>query len=240
MKRFVHLKLNYQMENKRNNTSFILLLALVLLSASMVFLASRYISKLERQIYQRDSLIRELSISDELVKEYFNIEIDSSGHKISYSLKEDKKTRVVERIETIKESQFSFDGETISPDEVVKRYYELQDKTISLSKEYQSLINKYNTLADRFNSNYKIIDSLRTAKNISDLELNTIQNAYGIKASCDVSGNTYKFSLHGTKQIDSALLLLPYYRDYINYDPKDNSWNVELPMKRGTVKIQTK
>lgn len=228
------------MENKRNNSSLILLLALVLLIASMAFVASRYISKLESQIYQRDSLIRELSISDELVKEYFNIEIDSIGHKISYSLKDDKKTRVVERIETIRESQFSFDGKTISPDEVVKRYYELQNEANSLSREYHSLISKYNSLADRFNSNYKIIDSLRTAKNISDLKLNSIQNAYGIKANCDVSGNTYKFSLSGNKQIDSALLLLPYYRDYISYDPQDNSWNVELPRKRGTVKIQTK
>ena len=228
------------MENKRNNSSLILLLALVLLIASMAFVASRYISKLESQIYQRDSLIRELSISDELVKEYFNIEIDSTGHKISYSIKDDKKTRVVERIETIRESPFSFDGKTISPDEVVKRYYELQNEANSLSREYHSLISKYNSLADRYNSNYKIIDSLRTAKNISDLKLNSIQNAYGIKANCDVSGNTYKFSLSGNKQIDSALLLLPYYRDYISYDPQDNSWNVELPRKRGTVKIQTK
>ena len=228
------------MENKRNNSSLILLLALVLLIASMAFVASRYISKLESQIYQRDSLIRELSISDELVKEYFNIEIDSTGHKISYSLKDDKKTRVEERIETIRESQFSFDGKTISPDEVVKRYYELQNEANSLSREYHSLISKYNSLADRFNSNYKIIDSLRTAKNISDLKLNSIQNAYGIKANCDVSGNTYKFSLSGNKQIDSALLLLPYYRDYISYDSQDNSWDVELPRKRGTVKIQTK
>lgn len=171
---------------------------------------------------------------------YFNIEIDSTGHKVSYSLKDDKKTRVVERIETIRESQFSFDGETISPDEVVKRYYELQNEANALNQEYQSLVSKYNSLADRFNSNYKIIDSLRTAKNISDLKLNSIQNAYGIKANCDVSGNTYKFSLHGTKQIDSALLLLPYYREYITYDPQDNSWNIELPRKRGIVKIQTK
>ena len=157
------------------------MLALVLLIASMAFVASRYISKLESQIYQRDSLIRELSISDELVKEYFNIEIDSTGHIISYPLKDDKKTRVVERIETIREFQFSFDGKTISPDEVVKRYYELQNEANSLSREYHSLISKYNSLAYRFNSNYKIIDSLRTAKNISDLKLNSIQNAYGIK-----------------------------------------------------------
>lgn len=227
------------MENKRNNSSLILSLVLILLIASMAIVASRYISKLERQIYQRDSLIRELSISDQLVKEYFNIEIDSTGHKVSYSLKDDKKTRVVERIETIRESQFSFDGETVSPDEVVKRYNELQNEANALSKEYQSLISKYNSLVDRFNSNYKIIDSLHTAKNISDLKLNSIQNAYGIKANCVVSGNTYKFSLSGTKQIDSALLLLPYYRDYINYDSQDNSWNIELPRKRGIVKIKT-
>ena len=68
-----------------------LLLALILLIASMAIVASRYISKLERQIYQRDSLIRELSISDQLVKEYFNIEIDSTGHKVSYSLKKELK-----------------------------------------------------------------------------------------------------------------------------------------------------
>ena len=126
-----------------------LLLALILLIASMAIVASRYISKLERQIYQRDSLIRELSISDQLVKEYFNIEIDSTGHKVSYSLKDDKKTRVVERIETIRESQFSFDGKTVSPDEVIKKYNELQNEANSLNKEYHSLINKYNSLADR-------------------------------------------------------------------------------------------
>ncbi len=221
------------MENKRNLSSLILLLTLIFLVASMAIMTSRHISKLERQVYQRDSLIKQLSISDELVKEYFNIEIDSTGHMISYSLKDNKKTRVVETVETIRESQFSLDGESISPDEVVKRYNKL-------NRDYHSVLSRYNFLVNKLESNYRTIDSLRSAKSISDLKLNTIQNAYGINARCDVSGNTYKFSLRGTKQIDSALLLLPYYRDYMNYDHRDSSWIVKLPEKKGVVRIKIK
>ena len=35
-----------------------------------------YISKLENQIIERDNLIKELTVSEELVKEYFNVEYD--------------------------------------------------------------------------------------------------------------------------------------------------------------------
>ena len=55
-----------------------------------------YISKLEEQIIERDNLIQELTISEDLVKEYFNVEYDSISNTKSYILKDSKKTRVIE------------------------------------------------------------------------------------------------------------------------------------------------
>lgn len=227
--------MNDHMENKRQFSYLILLVIAVILLFTVFTISSHYIVRLERQIDQRDSLIRELSISDALVREYFNIEQDSSGHRTSYSLKDEKKTRVVERIETIKESQFSFDGKNISANEVAKKYLELQESAQKLNSEYNALIRRFNSLVKKYNTD---IDSLREVTSISGLKLSSIQNKYGISAKYTVSGNSHMCSLSGTEQIDSALLLLPYYRDCLEYEQIDDSWNVTLPKNKGRVKIQ--
>ena len=104
------------MENSRRFIYLGVLVIAFIMLVSFFAVDIRYISKLEHQIAQRDSLIRELSFSDELVKEYFNIEKDSIGHKTSFSLKDEKKTRIIEHIETVKESTFSLNGKDISAD----------------------------------------------------------------------------------------------------------------------------
>lgn len=228
------------MENSRKYALYSLLIALVIICASLLVINRNYIDNLERQINQRDSLIRELSVSDEIVKEYFNIETDSTGLNRRFSLKNDKKTRIIERIETVHEQQFIIDGKDISAKEVLERYVEFQNQANTIADDNKRLREKYNNLVDKFNSNNRTIDSLRREINIAGLKLNTIQNAYGLSSKCTISGNTYKLSISGNKQIDSALLILPYFRDYLKYEQRDNSWNITLPEKKGSVKIQYK
>lgn len=218
------------MENSRRFIYLGVLVIAFIMLVSFFAVDIRYISKLEHQIAQRDSLIRELSFSDELVKEYFNIEKDSIGHKTSFSLKDEKKTRIIEHIETVKESTFSLNGKDISADKLVEKYN-------TLNSDYNALARKYNSLVKKFNSE---TDSLRTGKNISDLKLNSIQNAYGIRVNCDVLGNTYRFHISGTKQIDSALILLPYFRENLRYEQADSSWIIYLPKNQKKIKIKKK
>ena len=53
-----------------------------------------YIDKLESQITERDSLISRLTISEALVKEYFDIEQDSLTNELIYTLKSSKQEPV--------------------------------------------------------------------------------------------------------------------------------------------------
>ena len=50
----------------------------------------KYSYNLEHQIYERDSIIEELAYSNNIVKEYFNIKIDTVNNKMIYALKEEK------------------------------------------------------------------------------------------------------------------------------------------------------
>ena len=62
----------------RTNFPIIAILAFMFGSLYANYISMSYIEELESQIVQRDSLIRELSISNDLVKEYFDISYDSN------------------------------------------------------------------------------------------------------------------------------------------------------------------
>lgn len=53
-----------------------------------------------------------------------------------------------------------------------------------------------------------------------------VERRYGLKFYHEKNGNTYKFLLKA-ERIDSALMLLPYFRDRLTYNAKKEYWEIE-------------
>ena len=132
----------------------IAILAGVILSLMLsLFFCINYSVSLEKQIYQRDSLIRALSFSDKLVRDYFDIKEDTLNKTRSYTLKDDMKTKIIERHEYI------FDGRKIGPEELIAEYQKLAinynqliDEHKKLAVDYNQLIVEHNKLVENYNS----------------------------------------------------------------------------------------
>ncbi len=160
-----------------------------------------YIDSLENQIRERDELIRSLSFRSELVDGYFDVKVDSTRNITSYILKDSKKTKIIEtHSEHIKTTIEKYDDELIS--------------------NYNRLVDEYNSISVENSKNKTIIKEQKVA-----LEL--IEKNYQIKYRVSVDSIYARTVLFNTEKVDSALLLLPYYRDKIKkFD--DKTWTISV------------
>ncbi|MCQ2214896.1 MAG: hypothetical protein MJZ31_03135 [Bacteroidales bacterium] len=142
-----------------------------------------YVSELENQITERDRLIQNLSFRSNLVEEYFDIKVDSTQNTTSYMLKDSKKTRIIEHKET------------------------------TIEKCDEELISNYNKLVEEYKliniENFKYKNKISEQKKVLEL----IERNYQINYNVSVDSIYSRIKLINTEKIDSALLLLPYYRD---------------------------
>lgn len=168
--------------------------------------STQYIFEVEKEIEYRDSLIKKMTLSDELVKRYFDISFDSIKNETFYSLKKEKLATIT--------SMKSF---------VEDRPAEIIETTVIKEQGIDSLINSFDILLHDYNllvrwANMKA-DSLEQSKIALEL----------IKKNFDI---TYKFERDKDKsrlylisdKADSAFLLLPYFRDKIQYDSENKCW----------------
>ena len=214
------------------NCFFFAILAMIVIGLVFNF---RYINSLENQVYQRDSLIRELSFSDQLVREYFDVQVDSLNHSRSYTLKDNKKTRIIER----REYSVEIDGKKYNFDQLLQKY-------IKLVQEYNSLVDDYNKLVaelDRsavalnesrqtIRSIYQKTDSLESLLNEKQYYLSSIARAYGIVCKTKREGNTIHYSMNGSPKLDSALRIFPYFKDLAVYNKEKDTWTISVPNKK--------
>ena len=93
--------------NRLLKLAFLWLIAVLLLLTYLFYDATEQISILDSQIEQRDSLIKELSTSNDLIKEYFDVKYDSVKKEKIYVLKDSKKTKVeVEKWKAIHDVEY--------------------------------------------------------------------------------------------------------------------------------------
>lgn len=215
--------------NRLLKLAFLWLIAVLLLLTYLFYDATEQISILDSQIEQRDSLIKELSNSNDLIKEYFDIKYDSTKNEKTYVLKDSKKTRIeVERwkhdVEYIKgEDTFFKNGKQISADSLIKEYNNLSHRNTAdwkeIVKKYNSLVAEYNKLGLKFSA---IEDSLW----VKNLLLKNSAKFYNIQYNYRYKGNHVITNLSSEK-LDSALMLLELYRDKLKYDIKKKQWTIK-------------
>lgn len=198
---------NILLSAKRHYISFALF-AIFFISIVFNIEAYIYIEEIDSQLEKRDSIINSLTFSDQLVKDYFDIQYDSIKNTTSYSLKKDKKSIVVHNTNTITEK--------IKETTITKTISNSSNNT--LVNEYNSLARKYNKLVDMTNTKE---DSLSEIK----LALKLIKNSYGISYTSTRANDKLYVTLKAEKA-DSAFMLLPHYRDRLTYDKSKKAWIV--------------
>ena len=212
-----------------NRTSKILSIAFlvtILILLIVVPVALWYISKLEEQIIERDNLIQELTISEDLVKEYFNVEYDSISNTKSYILKDSKKTRVIEiekenhYIKEYREPQFKKGDKTLSSADLVKEYNKKDSLYNQLLSQYYNECNEKNSIKKKMSIYVKILDMIEHNYGIS----------YNIKTENRDSIIIYTYNLVHTERVDSALMLLPYYNNKLKRE-NDSVWIIKTPIQ---------
>lgn len=183
----------------------------------------KYSYNLEQQIYERDSIIEQLTFSNDVVKDFFDVKMDSINNKMIYTLKEEK----------IKH-EFEFENTILSEEDLLNMIKQQNEDYNNLIVDYNNLIKQYNSLYNdninlRLSNNnerrlYLIAqDSTKNLKHV----LKLIYDNYNIGYQIEKDTSEYTIiKIIPSHEIDSALLLLPYFRDKLYLDKNSGKWMV--------------
>jgi len=205
------------MKNKilRKVIEFVPILLVIGLVVALVYCIF-YIGKLEDQIYERDKTIQELSFRSDLVEEYFDIMQDSIEHTTSYSLKRSVVNPVILQQDST-ELLFHKGDKLFTAKAFVNEYN-------ALSKDYNVLVNDYNKVIGDYNDYYNEKEfQIRELKSA----LGLIEKRYNIHYVVRRDSTFSVIDLSNTEKVDSALMLLPYYKDKIK-KVSDSVWTIEI------------
>lgn len=184
------------MENKvLKRIKELIALMIILGIIAALFYSIYYSSKLEEQIWERDRTIQELSFRSKLVEDYFDIKYNPADSTTSYILKDSIKNRFI----TIQKEDIE------NMDSLIKDFN-------SLVKEHFKIVDEHNSLVDKINS------LTNDKRNLEDV-LGMIEKKYKITYDISIDSKTVIISLKNTDIVDSAMILLPFYRDKIERKP---------------------
>ena len=184
----------------------ILFFVLFLMSILYNIESTKYIFEVEKEIEYRDSLIKRMTLSDELVKRYFDISFDSIKNETFYSLKKEKLATITSMKSFIEDR----------PTEIIETTVIKEQGIDSLISSFDILLHNYNLLVRWANNK---ADSLEQSKIALELIKKNFDISYKIERDKDKS-RLYLVS----DKADSAFLLLPFFRDKIQYDSENKCW----------------
>ncbi len=207
---------------------FVPILLIIFLLAALIY-SIYYTDKLEEQIRERDKTIQELSFRSDLVDEFFDIKYDTIEQTVSYSLKSSKANYVIMQQDST-EMMFYKGDRALSAQDIVEEYNQLLEHYNELADEYNALIKNYNELGDKYKrlvKEYNVVynDKMRQIQELKTV-LGRIEKSYDIQYVITRDSTQSVIVLMNTERIDSALMLLPYYRDKLK-KVSDDTWTIE-------------
>lgn len=184
--------------------------------------SSLYIRDLEKQIEFRDSVISNLTVSEHIIKSYFDVFYDSLSKETLYSLKREKLSTTTSIKKSVDHYADSIVTKTVFTERTVTPSTDdisiLKGEYSNLGVEYNKLVNQYNILIDMVNSK---TDSLSRAKAALDL----INRCFDITIDEKQTDKGVSIFLNSAKA-DSAFMLLSVYRNELSYDSEKKTWYV--------------
>jgi hypothetical protein len=221
------------------NKIIISFIGLVILALFVFEEVNNYIEELSNTIRIKneriESLIKNDSIINEKTKEYSqvitkyirdcNVIVDDKEY--SYSEFIDMYILEIEKGNKIKDSLHKY-----------KTLYNVLKKEYGNPYSYKAKQNKYQltrnlTKTDTALAYFKLKDNfIKKINNCNDslqvykIMLESIERQLNIDANYKIENNNVKLDLRGIEKIDSALILLPYYRHRLSQ--KNNTWTIEV------------
>lgn len=104
----------------------------------------------------------------------------------------------------------------------VVTYHQLEHQKDSISKKYEDERLKNRQTADSYVTRYEYEQLLLENDRLKD-RIDVIKNTYHIRIV--ELKDCYRLV---SPEIDSAMLLLPHYRNMLKYNPKERSWSIRI------------
>lgn len=179
-----------------------------------------YIEDYERLIAKQDSMINDLSFSNELVKKYFEIREDSLTHRKLYILKNGETITIKEKEYVEVDPTFNLNGEEITVDDLLDLY---NKKEKTNNEAIRKFVEKYNSLIQQYNLIVTESNAKSDTLQMQAMALDLIRKNFDISFAGDI--NKPSISIHlMCEKADSAFALLNYYRDKMTYDPEKGAF----------------
>ena len=188
----------------------VILLILFLFIVCVLYFQYDYSNELKKQINQRDTIIASYQKLDSVYETTIQKYVDTVEKYIIPEFLYGNKRISVEEL---------LDGANSSIRELHKIKYELAMARDSI-KYYKIYSHEVDTLNKKL---YKYYDSTFIYRGYS----NIAKAKYGIVFLHTKDSNNYTFYAN-SKQLDSALILLPYFRDRLKYDPEKETWEIRI------------
>jgi hypothetical protein len=213
----------------------IVYIIIIILIASLSVLLWVYVnsnSKLTGIIVQKDSMLNDIRFRDSI-----------------YAEKTKEYSSIISKYFT--NCKFTINNKQISMDQIIDLYNKSlveNDRLLDSFIFYQNLYNKCSAELDKtqihylyekrsYDQLYKITDKYADSAQIFNKLLKTIIKHYGLKLDYSRSKGTINLNI-GVGMADSALMLLPFYRNMIEYDSSTKIWNVYYGSIQESYKIE--
>jgi regulatory protein YycI of two-component signal transduction system YycFG len=207
-------------ETKNNTRAMLIIVILLAFIGIFIFLGYSNLV-LQRQIDERDEMIRNLAFNDTLVHKYFDISEDSVKGMKYYTLKQQYQGREINHYQDVS----TYYKITEQDSSLLNQNQGLQIQYNNLVSDYQNLIDKYNELATDFNKTNRVYHSIKDTVKMQNMALDLIRRNYDISYIGNIENDRLSVSLKFAK---AAFYLLPYYRKCLRYDSKTNKWVVKM------------
>lgn len=166
-------------------------------------------------VFENDRLVAQVEKRDKL------IETMKAGDS-SFLKKSKEYSKVIDHY--ITNCDLTIDGKKITLDDLVRMLNETE-------REKNKLLDSLSKMQNSLNFTQKYMP-YKDSANIYRAALGLIERQYNIGWEVRKEEERFVIKLRDGKRVDSALLLLPHYRDKISYDSVTKSWGVTYPSKR--------
>ena len=181
-----------------------------------------YLSDLEKQIEFRDSVIYNLTVSDHIIQNYFDVSYDSLSNETFYSLKKEKLSTTT----SIKKSVDHFADSIVTQTVFTERTAIPPTNDINIvNSEYRNLVGEYNRVVNLYNVLVDIVNSKTDSLARVKAALGLINRNFDITIGEKQTDKGVSIYLNSAKA-DSAFMLLSVYRDELSYDNEKKIWYV--------------
>jgi len=230
-----------QKEKNKKTEAFVVLCFFLAFIVSLIFniLQNRENEILRNDITVKKNIIAKLQWSDSLFNQIMNVRYDSitkqrsvsfktlNGQIITYdALSKENDILSIEKIKLMNEA-------TKSKNEIIERQWsdslfnQIMEVKINPNDHSRSIFYRekngkiitYKELGEEIDTLSRKNINLNLENDILKQKLNVIQKYYNITFK-----ETDKSIIIEALKLDSALMLLPYYRNKIEYNPENNSW----------------